>query len=224
ATYTVNSDTSITAIVSKGSSGDVAVNTSNGTTSKTGFQYILSDADSVFSLIQFTGALANTTVQLEWKTIFEKPISKYIVEYSKDSTQFLAIDSLNNSGVGSYQYNDTRKLDSNNYYRLKIVDTAGNFTFSYVVFIHIPVVIPPRPNGLILNPNPAHGSIVIKLPVSNNISSLTISNMMGKQVQSISLPPNASQVTIDLSTLQPGIYIIVWRNGSQVYKQSLLVK
>jgi hypothetical protein len=76
----------------------------------------------------------------------------------------------------------------------------------------------------VLKPNPAKGTVVLNLPLSNTAASLTLIDMTGKEVKSISLSPNVSQTTLDLTTLLPGVYIVIWRDGSQVYKQTLICR
>jgi hypothetical protein len=79
-------------MVDNGSSGNLAVTTPVGT-SAAGFN--LFPAKWIpYSTIQFIGSLVNTHAQLSWQTSNEKSIEKYIVEYSTDTLQFLAIDSL----------------------------------------------------------------------------------------------------------------------------------
>ena len=221
--FLLTSDTSITAVVAAGASGNLSVTTPDGTSAMGVFRFIPARVDSVFRLIQFSGNQVNGHAQLQWHTANEQSITEYIVEYSTDNLSYSAIDSLKNSGMGSYLFTDPQLLDSNNYFRLKIIDTLGNPTYSYIVKLHVPAIVP-KTNGLVLNPNPAKGTVLAKFPVSTMASSLTLTDMTGKKVRMISLDPNVTQTLVDLTNLIPGVYIMVWRNGSLVFKQSLLVE
>ncbi len=156
--FTVESDSSITGIVGMGSSGNVSISTPDGTCAIGGFKFIPATVDSVFKLIQFSGKLVNARVQLEWQSSNEQNIVEYYIEYSKDSLQFLTIDSVQKSGIGNYTYTDLQHPDSNNYFRLKIVDTSRNFIYSKVINLPLPVM-PIAMNGIVLRPNPAKGTV-----------------------------------------------------------------
>jgi hypothetical protein len=75
--------------------------------------------------------------QLEWSTGQESNLNKFIVERSADGTAFIPVGQVNAKGSYSqYDYTDSSPLDVNMektfYYRLKILDNDGTFSYSEI--------------------------------------------------------------------------------------------
>jgi hypothetical protein len=91
-------------------------------------------------LIQFDVSILNNQAQLQWKTTNEIALSHYTVERSTDVENFAAIGNVeanNNATESSYSFTDRSPLNGNNYYRLKMIDKDGKFTYSPVKKINI---------------------------------------------------------------------------------------
>ena len=98
-------------------------------------------------LESFSGAPQGTGVLLGWKAGVESGLSRYEVESSVDGTVFGGIGIVAAGGVGGassggtatgvYQFFQANPVTGNNYYRLKMVNVDGTFTYSNVVEVNI---------------------------------------------------------------------------------------
>jgi hypothetical protein len=111
------------------------------TASFTGFsKFFLVDVNVILpiSLLDFTGRLGSNGIVLDWSTSSEQKSRHFILEKSADGTNFsqLAIVAAagNSNTKRSYNYVD-KKVAEYNYYRLKMVDLDGKFTYSNTVSI-----------------------------------------------------------------------------------------
>ena len=104
------------------------------------------------TLSSFTATLLNGTSLLQWQTTNEINTQKFIIERSQDGVNFSSLDSIkakNTNGKNDYTYTDASIKNTFTYYRLKIVDRDGKFTYSSVTIIKLKETI-----SLGLSPNP----------------------------------------------------------------------
>lgn len=90
------------------------------------------------SLLEFKGRKQTTGNLLEWTTENEVNVSRYEIERSTNSGTYIKIGEVTASGTGSsvtkrYSLTDNFPNAFNNYYRLKMIDVDGRFTYSNVV-------------------------------------------------------------------------------------------
>jgi hypothetical protein len=89
-------------------------------------------------LLNFTGRLANRSAAiLNWATGREREPLVYTVEKSTNGTDFSPIGSINShasyaSEINNYTFTDP-SLNGTSYYRLKISDANGSFSYSKVI-------------------------------------------------------------------------------------------
>ncbi len=88
-------------------------------------------------LISFTATPKNGTVVLKWISANEENVKEYVLEKSTDGTSFQAIGTIKAKGVAgantNYELPDIQITKTNNYYRLRIIDSDNEFAFSNVV-------------------------------------------------------------------------------------------
>jgi hypothetical protein len=94
--------------------------------------------------VELTGFKAVTkaaTVDLYWQTAQEHNSRSFEVERSSDGQQFESIASVTAAGTSlvpqQYHYTDRNPLSGINYYRLKLMDLDGQFTYSPVVSANV---------------------------------------------------------------------------------------
>jgi hypothetical protein len=113
------------------------------TASFTGFsKFFLVDPNVVLplTLVTFNGTLNNNNnnILLSWKTSSEQGSKYFDVEKSPDAIAFQSIGKVtaagNSSLVSNYSYTD-KLVNEYNYYRLKIVDIDGKFTYSSTILL-----------------------------------------------------------------------------------------
>lgn len=90
-------------------------------------------------LLSFEGnATANCNALLKWKTSNEENSQQYIVEYSSDGINYIpsgSISSHQSTIESNYELASSLNSSPIHYFRLKIVNTDGSFTYSQVIKI-----------------------------------------------------------------------------------------
>lgn len=124
------------------------VATSNGkvvaaTHGKGAFISDLYTARLPLTLLSFTGTKHDRYNELQWATGMEQNVSHFEVERSIDGSNYSSIAHVtaNNIATGSsYSYKDLLTglgLAENVYYRLRMVDVDGQFTYSNVIILRV---------------------------------------------------------------------------------------
>jgi hypothetical protein len=106
-------------------------------------------------LLSFRGSKIDSKVELNWSSASEINFEKYVVERSADGRAFTAIGSLPGSSQGqvnNYSLIDHSPFSGPNYYRLKMVDIDGTFSFSAVIKVEFN-----SSQKLSVYPNPVKG-------------------------------------------------------------------
>jgi hypothetical protein len=156
-------------------------------------------------LTAFSAKLSSNKTYLSWKTLNEDNTSYFEIEKSNDGTTFKKVALVNAAGSGNntYQSIDNAPQAGNNYYRLKMFDKDGKFTYSYVALIKV------SKDGkaeFVMYPNPAKDQLMISPASTGGVVSLNIYNQHGQKVMSKQIP--AATTTISVSTLPTGVYTV----------------
>jgi hypothetical protein len=175
------------------------------------------------TLLSFTAQKENSSVKLNWQTSNEINTKYFNVERSIDGIHFTGIGQVNvqttSIPIKDYGFNDPDFPSGRLYYRLKMIDINGAFTYSPVVRIN-------NTAGIVFNiyPNPANNITTIELPagIGKNIS-INVLNAMGQLVKQ-SLQKSAPQIQLDISGLSNGIYNVNITDGENRYDQKLIVQ
>lgn len=163
-------------------------------------------------LVSFTGYINAGNPVIEWNTTNETGVSQYGIERGNDGTNFREIGttaSLRNSTSNTYRYIDPRAESGTNYYRLKIYDDNGSFSYSHTLSLNALM------KGITVNsisPNPFRE--IIRLDItSEKAEQLTIRiiDNMGRMVyrKSAKIIPGNNKINLRrLSALSNGIYFL----------------
>ena len=121
-------------------------------------------------LTDFEANERDCAVSLKWKTTNEAHIKQYEVEYSTDGINFArltAISSHNSNIESTYEYSHSLTTGALHFFRLKIVDLDGSYSYSPVKSIHKNCG---ESYSLEILPNPVHEKIFLKIvqPVAGN--------------------------------------------------------
>ena len=109
--------------------------------------------------------MSANNVKVGWTTTDEINADYYEVERSTDATNFIGVAQVNASQalspVHSYSINDQLyNIDGNIiYYRLRIVDQSGKFTYSRI----IPVKLGQPETNISVYPNPIDGYTILNM-------------------------------------------------------------
>jgi hypothetical protein len=112
------------------------------------------------SLQEFKGREENDKHVLYWKTTDEKNLENYVIERQTGSDPFTEIGRVLSRGSQSlqfYQFDDVQPAAGNNYYRLKMTDKNGSFTYSNIVVLQKKSAF-----GYSLYPNPVKDLLTIR--------------------------------------------------------------
>jgi len=167
-------------------------------------------------LISFTAYMQNKTVQLQWRTANEINSSHFEIQRSADSRNFKAIAFVNAEGRSANNYftTDRLPLSGNNYYRLKIIDRDGTFTYSDLARINFE-----EKSSVIVQPNPAHDFIIIKN--GDQYNRLRIMDISGKQM--IQFEKRLDN-RYNISHLSKGIYLIELFRNEGVETRKIIIE
>ncbi len=175
------------------------------------------------ALLSFTGSIQNNAVQLHWQTANETNTSYFDVERSSDGNSFTAIATLpstdNNAITNSYAATDNDPLEGANYYRLKMVDMDGAYTYSKVLQVNYAGAIP----GIVLTPDPVNDVLTLHITNENNSQvRIALLDMNGRILsqQSVMLGEGTNNIEFNVSRFAAGIYTarIIGQHGVQNIK------
>ena len=159
-----------------------------------------------------------TSVQLRWCTWSEHNSRHFEVERSSDGSSFSTIGRLRAAGEShetlDYLFFDESPLAGQAYYRVKQVDFDGRFECSKIVSVEASV------EAWSIFPNPARGSIEVRLPKVVNPEEITchIVSMQGTPMKTWHLE---NQI-IDLSGISEGLYFLKCECNAEILKLVIL--
>lgn len=162
-------------------------------------------------LISFTGEHKHGTTQLIWSTAEEVNTSAFVIERSINSTgNFSTIGSVTAKGYGGNTYRfSTIQPYLTAYYRLKMTDNDGSFTYSDLIRINAENT---NAGQAIIFPLPVKNSATIQLSGSQLIGTqATLTDLHGKRISTIQIRSNNE--TLDMVALPSGMYFLRFSNG-----------
>lgn len=173
------------------------------------------------NLLSFAALLNQDRVLLNWQSADEVMMSHYDIERSADGRNFkqVALVFCDESTARTKTYSFSDKLINPGerviYYRLRMVDLDGKFTYSPIRLVNRDV------NGNQLSigtyPNPVHSQIQITVPSAwaTKPVSYELFSANGQLMKRISSVYAGQTETIDLSDLKAGIYTIKAVSGNE---------
>ena len=174
-------------------------------------------------LIDFRASLnLNHSVLVEWSATLDNTTKYFALERSSDNNHYTEIDRQYALTTGEYTVNyqtiDAHPTGGINYYRLRMVDADGQFSYSQVASIRVTNAKSP-----LLYPNPAAGTVYIAQG-TDPVQSVRIFNAAGLVVKTI-VNTNANNIiTINTGTFGNGLYYVEIRTAKDVYREKMVVK
>lgn len=151
----------------------------------------------------FMATSTTAGIKLRWNVLEETNVSHYEVQAG---AAFKTIDLIQADGRKEYEVIAAK----NQFYRLKIVDADGSFSYSRIIALHTKETA-----ALRVSYNMPAGTISIQHPSSPGQSMLRVINAQGKLVEERSIPPNTVNTTLSISALPRGWYVVEWIDPSQ---------
>ena len=153
-------------------------------------------------LSNFNGKNKDRANLLSWTATNEFNVASYLVERSVDGANFTDIGSVKSSvNSQDYSFTDGNLTASfSYYYRLKMVDAAGGFSYSSVVKLN-------KQGKLVfqIQPNPVENSTINLY--GNNMKQVNVYDVNGKLMLN-TLVTNPDQASIKMNNLTKGVYMI----------------
>jgi hypothetical protein len=176
------------------------------------------------TLVSFSVVCERSYALVQWQTGEESNMAYFVVQRSADGenwTSLTKVSASDNATGSSYAFQDNQP-SGGAFYRLQIVDNAGNNTYSPVFRGGCSDITLP----LMVYPNPAEGQTVAQMSVRQAVSAnLLVFDVNGRQVyhSGWSLQPGINQLVLALGGLAAGNYIVkvLLPNSSQ---QTQLIK
>lgn len=161
-------------------------------------------------LVGFSGSREAGYNQLQWSTAAELNTKMFEIEQSLDGRIFTRLASVAAAGNGSntYSIKDVTVYNSKVFYRLKMIDIDGRFTYSAVIWINSELAA-----GVSIYPNPVRNVININVGNEKLLGTRAgIYDVNGRMVQNIILTNR--QVQVNAHPLANGMYAIKFADGS----------
>ena len=203
-----------------------ATTTANGTEL---YVSVGSAAPLPLNLLEFSVRQQQKDAVLEWTTAQEKNTLSFVVERSLDGRNYTTVGNVaaaNSNSVHQYSFTDAGIVSSGAaklYYRLQQKDMDGRFTYSRIVILPL---TSSNQGMAMLYPNPVsnEASVLISLPNEQKLQWQVIDNA-GRVMQQGSrvLPGGSTSITINVATLERGVYYLKLQSGWQ-QQQIKLVK
>lgn len=172
-------------------------------------------------MLNVSAQFVQNSVQVKWQTIRQINTAYFIIERSGDGRNFTTIGRKPASVrsilvTESYSFIDLQPLNPINFYRLKIVNADGSFTYSQVVAIKI------NDNSLLrIFPNPANDKFYVQVAGINENGTLQITDANGRQLRTEKVQLNVtSSFSIDIKYIPRGSYYlqVITKDKTQTIK------
>ena len=190
--------------------GSVSSQTASATVSSfSPFNVAANSTPLPVTLIDFSAVLNTNTIGLSWITTSEINASYFEIEKSNDGIDWNTIGTVKAKGNSSeninYSFDDASPKTGMNYYRLKITDIDGNFTYSSIENIAVSAV-----RSVQVFPNPASDFINISLSSAATETNIRLFNIAGQLLQTAKAN-NEVNTTIQMpvSNYKAGTYLLV---------------
>jgi PQQ-dependent dehydrogenase (s-GDH family) len=181
------------------------------------FYFASSNVILPLQLLTFTGSLqSNSDVLLNWKTENEINTSHFIIERSLDGSNFASIGRVaaignSNNTTNSYVFTDNDAANQQSlllYYRLRMVDADGRFTYSSVITIRFADI---TATSASVFPNPARNEATLSVSSASDMKiQWQLLDNTGRILinKNVMLKDGVNNITINLSHFSSGTYFI----------------
>ena len=174
----------------------------------------------------FTGDNEQGRVKLDWTSLQEENASKYVIERSDNGIDYKPIlykKAKGNSDTKTeYSVYDEHPLMGGGYYRLSEFDLNGTGGVLSQIFISNVASFP----HFKVYPNPSNGKITIDMSnFSTPIVNVEICDVYGRVVwaSNVNLENGNGLQQLDLSMFEGGVYFVKASDGTNFYKQNLII-
>jgi hypothetical protein len=160
------------------------------------------------TLLNFTAQKAGSKVALNWQTTNEINTALFEIERAGNAgfVKIGALPALNTAGQHRYEMHDGQPLEGTNFYRLKMIDIDGSFTYSPTKRVDFALTAQVR-----LAPNPASNEI--KISEAGAYNYLQVIDASGRTMLQQKIASN--QVVVNIQQLLKGNYVLLLTGVSE---------
>ncbi len=178
------------------------------------------------NLLSFKAARQENTVQLTWQTTEEKDFSHFDIECSPDARSWKPVGRVKgkafsgDTDYGGYTFTDHSPLSTLAYYRLKMIDLDGTFSYSPIESVSF------KDGTLLVNtyPNPSRRGITT-LKVSGIFPTrIEVYDLAGRRTGICAEAEGKGLYTLNFSNASPGMYTVVVMHSSGMLTRKQVIK
>ncbi len=154
-------------------------------------------------LSTFSAVSSNCAAKLNWTATIETDLKNYEIQTSADGNTFKTISTIapkNPASLNNYNFS-TASFSNKIFFRLKMVDVDGKYTFSDVV----PLTVKCDANSVNIYPNPSTDFLQVNID-KNKISNVVIISAAGKTVLTTTLQFENNKISV--KALPAGLYVV----------------
>ncbi len=167
-------------------------------------------------LTEFTGNFVINAVQLKWQVGMADGFDRFEVERSTDGGRTFqkagTVNWIQNADKFSFQDADAG-LKGDVFYRLRLVDQNGTFTYSKVIRVLVPVS--DFTAGIFPNPVTDQLGVIFRKPLTADCS-VTITDLSGRKLKTLKLASGQQHYSIPVTELAGGTYLLQLRSEDQL--------
>lgn len=166
----------------------------------------------VIELTDISATNIGSRNRVDWRTATEGQGDYFELERSTDGRNFAKIAYIPAKGAASnYSYLDEQAVAGVNYYRLKLVDVSGRFSYSAIVSATVNAR-----DGFYVEafPNPVHDVLNVKVNGTiNGKATISIIDAVGKVINVYELQQGSAEVNVN--KLPAGVYMVKYSDDNR---------
>ena len=170
------------------------------------------------TLFSFTAEKLSKSNKLTWKTSQEINTAKFQIQVSRDGLEYTQLGELaaagNSNTEKTYIFSHNQPAKGYNYYRIKMVDIDGRFTYSPVRRLQNLGV-----NEISSYPNPVKGNMQVAINAEkNDVATIKIIDMNGRTVYAkvYNVAEGENNFTVNVAGFTAGNYVLKVQLSSDV--------
>ena len=168
-------------------------------------------------LVSFAGMALENSNMIKWQTAIEENTKAFVLERSATGREdFAEITTIDANGFSeslqTYSYEDERPL-SMSYYRLKMVDFDGSFSYSDIIVVEkLPITV----TAFEIFPVPIQNAVTVRVSSEKNCdATLTLNNYLGQVilVEHLKLNAGVNEFKYNWDNLNSSMHFVTIENA-----------
>jgi glucose/arabinose dehydrogenase len=174
------------------------------------------------TLTTFSGAAEKAGIALQWQTIEEQNVRQYDIEYSLNGSAYSyagTVQPVLPSSVNTYHFLHSFRYNGNVFYRLKIINTNGSFTYSAVIQFPVNITINSK-----IAPTIIRNGIINAYLDNVGYRAVEVVSSNGAVVAKQNISGQSGQVKIPVTTLPTGVYMVKFIGDNAMDVEKIIIR